>query len=82
MNLLERIIAVAFASCLGGTLASAQPKIFEWDRGFGLRIPGEPLADMFLWIYEWNMFEAMNAGPHTHGHTSCRVDSMRTEPKV
>lgn len=66
-SLLERRVAVAFLGCLGAGLAFAQPKIFEWERGFGLRIPGEPAAEMFLWVYEWNMFEAMNAGQHTHG---------------
>ena len=43
------------------------PRIFEWERGFGLRVPGEPAADMYFWIYEWNMFEAMQRGQHTKG---------------
>jgi hypothetical protein len=54
--------------CAGSAGASAAtPQIFEWERGFGLRLPGEPAADMFLWVYEWNMFEAMAPGQHTHG---------------
>ena len=62
--------AVAAMACSGsaaGGTPSAAPRLFEWERGFGLRVPGEPVAEMFLWIYEWNMFEAMNAGQHTHG---------------
>jgi len=47
--------------------APRHPQIFEWERGFGLRIPGHAEADMYLWIYEWNMFEAMQPGQHTHG---------------
>jgi hypothetical protein len=57
-----------FAAALFVSRASAaSPALVEWERGFGLRIPGEPAADMFFWIYEWNMFEAMQAGQHTHG---------------
>jgi hypothetical protein len=58
---------IALASCLPAGLAVAQPRIFEWDRGFGLRVSEEPAMQMFLWVYEWNMFEAMNPGQHTHG---------------
>jgi hypothetical protein len=42
-------------------------QIFEWERGFGLRVPGQPAAEMYLWFYEWNMFEAMAPGQHTQG---------------
>lgn len=63
------------ATCLAAVLAAAwtsaaqpaPPKLFEWERGFGLRVAGEPTAEMFFWIYEWNMFEAMQPGQHTHG---------------
>lgn len=63
-----RIVFVA-ALAHFATAASAEvtPRLFEWERGFGLRVPGEPAAEMFLWIYEWNMFEAMTAGQHTKG---------------
>lgn len=47
--------------------AASSPRIFEWERGFGLRVPGKPAADMYFWIYEWNMFEAMQRGQHTKG---------------
>jgi hypothetical protein len=62
-----RFTLAAFVTCVATGLATGQPRIFEWERGFGLRIPGEPAAEMFFWIYEWNMFEAMNRGQHTHG---------------
>lgn len=47
--------------------AAPAPMVFEWERGLGLRIAGQPSAEMYLWIYEWNMFEAMQPGQHTHG---------------
>lgn len=46
---------------------SPAPQIVEWERGLALRVPGAPSADMYLWVYEWNMFEAMQPGQHTHG---------------
>ena len=59
------ILPVGLAGLVFAATASAQ--IVEWERGFGLRVPDEPAAAMFLWIYEWNMFEAMAPGQHTHG---------------
>ena len=62
--------ALATAALCAGAFAFAAPAppvLFQWERGLGLRIPAEPSADMFLWFYEWTMFEAMQAGQHTHG---------------
>ena len=65
----QRLVrGMAVVALIGGALQAAPaPQIFEWERGIGLRIPGEPSADMFFWVYEWNMFGAMQAGPSTHG---------------
>lgn len=42
-------------------------RLFEWERGFAVQ-PREP-EDMavYLWFYEWNMFEAIEPGQHTQG---------------
>ncbi|MSU49170.1 MAG: hypothetical protein EXS37_08830 [Opitutus sp.] len=79
MNLL-RFFFLATTTATLGLAAPAEPFLFEWERGFGLRIPHEPTADMFLWFYEWNMFEAMEAGPHTHGtyHLKRTLNSTAT----
>ena len=42
------------------------PKIVEWERGVVLQA-SDPAMAMYLWFYEWNMFEAMRAGQHTPG---------------
>jgi hypothetical protein len=60
-------LLAAFSAPTGSGAEPAKPQLFEWERGFGLRVPGAPEAQMFLWIYEWNMFEAMNRGQHTKG---------------
>jgi hypothetical protein len=78
-----------YAAIMGGVLEAAmaadvEPRIVEWERGFGLQVPGEPAADMFLWIYEWNMFEAMQRGQHTQGtfQLARHLNSDRTEAIV
>lgn len=60
-------LAPTWAAAIVAAAVPPVPQVFEWERGFGLRIPGEPAAEMRLWVYEWNMFEAMNSGQHTHG---------------
>jgi hypothetical protein len=71
------------ALTLAGAAAPA-PRIVEWERGFGLHVPFEPSADLFLWIYEWNMFEAMQRGQHTHGTYQLprRLNAAGTEAVV
>lgn len=59
--------ALPCAAAAAPAKEAAPLQLFEWERGFGLRAPGRPEADMFLWFYEWNMFEAMAPGQHTHG---------------
>lgn len=53
--------------CVG--CASRQPNIrlFDWQRGIGLESRARPGMTMYLWFYEWNMFDAVEVGQHTHG---------------
>lgn len=53
------------------TLAAAaapaqQTEIFDWEQGIALRPRGGGPA-MYLWFYEWNLFEAMEPGQYTPG---------------
>jgi hypothetical protein len=43
-------------------------RLREWERGVALEPQGHPDRTMFLWFYEWNMFEAMSPGEHTAGN--------------
>jgi len=43
-------------------------RLFEWERGVAVQPPDHPGRTMFLWFYEWNMFEAMSPGEHTPGN--------------
>jgi hypothetical protein len=42
-------------------------RLFEWERGFAVQtLELEDMA-VYLWFYEWNMFEAIEPGQHTNG---------------
>ena len=38
-----------------------------WERGVAFQAPQDPDMKVYLWFYEWNMFEARSPGQHTHG---------------
>ena len=50
--------------------AEAPPalRLVEWERGVAVEPRAHPDRTMFLWFYEWNMFEAMSPGEHTQGN--------------
>jgi len=54
---------------MAAVLAAAEPspRLMEWERGVALQQQGRADLTMFLWFYEWNMFEAMSPGQHTPG---------------
>jgi hypothetical protein len=42
-------------------------RLFDWERGIGFESPHQKDMRMYLWFYEWNLFEARRPGPHTIG---------------
>jgi hypothetical protein len=60
------LLAVVINMLPVGAMA-APPRLVEWERGIALQPSADPRMTMYLWFYEWNMFEAMAPGPHTHG---------------
>ncbi len=61
------VAVVLAASWACADEAEPNVRLFEWERGFAVQ-PREP-DDMvvYLWFYEWNMFEAIEPGQHTQG---------------
>lgn len=51
----------------------------EWERGVSLASTARPDLRMYLWFYEWNLFHAMEAGPHTHGRWKPEVGLNRNQ---
>jgi acetyl esterase/lipase len=46
---------------------SSRVRLSEWARGVSVDSVSDPEMRMYLWFYEWNMFEAMLPGQHTRG---------------
>ena len=74
MNTLQRGFGCGlFALLLSTALPSSNAqqtsglRLFEWERGVGFESPADPAMKVYLWFYEWNMFEARKAGQHTGG---------------
>jgi hypothetical protein len=42
-------------------------RLSEWERGFALFPINRKELRMYLWLYEWNLFEAFRKGQHTAG---------------
>jgi len=56
------------AACAGGAGPASPPvRLVEWERGIALQSREDPATALYLWFYEWNMFDAVKAGEHTNG---------------
>lgn len=64
---MKTLLSVICIAILADAAFAAPPRLVEWERGIALVPPEAPGMTMYLWFYEWNMFEAMAPGPHTHG---------------
>ncbi|MFB3827085.1 MAG: hypothetical protein ACE15B_09960 [Bryobacteraceae bacterium] len=76
LNALMLLAVMAFAA--------GPPRLVEWERGIALEPRDDPGMTMYLWFYEWNMFEAMAPGPHTHGTYKLdrRIDPRTNEARI
>ena len=45
-------------------------RLFEWGKGIGVESRRRPDMRVYLWFYEWNMFDARRPGQHTSGSHS------------
>ena len=48
------------------SLPTGSPEAVRGAGGIALKLQ-EPQIGMYLWLYEWNMFDAVLPGQHTHG---------------
>ena len=42
-------------------------RLGKWDIGISIQHPGQKGMNIYLWFYEWRMFDAVEKGEHTHG---------------
>lgn len=63
---------------------SARMRFSEWERGVSVDSVSDPEMRMYLWFYEWNMFDAMLPGQHTRGmwDNEVTVDTDRQSARV
>ncbi len=94
---MTRTLLLTFLVAVGGC-ASGRPGVTlsEWERGVAVESADEPGMKVYLWFYEWNMFDAVQSGQHTHGgyggydrsfdengtHAVLSSESMRLEAKA
>jgi hypothetical protein len=62
-------VAALFLMQLAGPALWAQGrfKLSEWQKGIRFESPAQKDMAVFLWFYEWNMFDAIRRGAHTNG---------------
>ena len=49
-------------------------KLETWERGIAVTSPYQEDMTVFLWFYEWNMFDALQKGQHTHGTSENEIN--------
>ena len=56
-----------FAGVSFAVVQNLSHTVDEWERGFVISPQDHPDMRMFVWFYEWHMFDAVLPGIHTHG---------------
>ena len=51
-------------------------RLVPWERGVSVQPIGTPDMKVYLWFYEWHMFDAVNRGQHTRGAWKNRINSL------
>jgi hypothetical protein len=65
MHRVTKLALVLAAAAIQG--AQDRPVLKRWERGIALEAREQPGMAMYLWFYEWNMFDAVARGQHTPG---------------
>jgi hypothetical protein len=68
-------------------MESVEPatRLFGWERGIAVGSRAQKDMAVFLWFYEWNMFDAITSGEHTIGRFEdfqCNLSPDETEAAV
>lgn len=61
------VVLVLSTSMVGAEEGEPNVRLFEWERGFYVKTLEHDDMPVYLWFYEWNMFEAIQPGQHTQG---------------
>ena len=61
------VVLVLSTSMVRAEEGEPNVRLFEWERGFYVQTLEHDDMSVYLWFYEWNMFEAIEPGQHTRG---------------
>ena len=69
---MNRHLPLLFAVIVSTLSAKAEEeapnvRLLEWDRGLAVQSLTQKQMVVYLWFYEWNMFDAIEPGQHTRG---------------
>ncbi len=77
-----RLVLLLLAGWLLFAKNSADVRLLKWDRGIALQSRSQPDIAMYLWFYEWNMFDAMSPGEHTPGSHKFPIEADQDGSKA
>jgi len=66
-HLLSTVLVVISLSVARAEEKTPNVRLLEWERGFAIQSLAQKDMVVYLWFYEWNMFEAIEPGQHTGG---------------
>ena len=61
------VVVVLSVSIVCADEGAPNVQLVEWERGFAVQPIERGDMPVYLWFYEWNMFEAIEPGQHTQG---------------
>ena len=78
------IVALCAARASAQEAKSPAYQLVEWERGFAVRPRDHESMAIYLWFYEWHLFEAIKPGQHTGGTYQLKraVNSAGTEATI
>lgn len=62
------VLGLAVVPTRGQDSPAPNTRIREWERGVLVESVDKPEMKMYLWFYEWHMFDAVQPGQHTRGN--------------
>ncbi len=60
------LAGICFA-CIDGLAQESNLRLAGWERGVSVQPLRTPDMKVYLWFYEWHMFDAVTKGQHTRG---------------
>ena len=74
LRLLAMIVFASLCFARDSVVAEdSNMRLAPWERGVSVQANGAPDMKVYLWFYEWHMFDAVKRGQHTRGAWANRM---------